>query len=42
MASSLSSVLPFYTLDDDSFNLEIFELNIGPVNFEIDRLKNLS
>ena len=42
MAQSLSEVLPFYGLDDDSFNLEIFELNSGQVNFNRDGLMSLS
>jgi hypothetical protein len=42
MAQSYSDVLPFYGLDDDSFNLEIFELNTGPVNFNTHSLASLS
>jgi hypothetical protein len=42
MALSYSEVFPFHGLDDDSFNLEIFELNTGPVNFNTDSLASLS
>jgi hypothetical protein len=42
MALSCSEVFPFHGLDDDSFNLEIFELNTGPVNFNTDSLASLS
>jgi hypothetical protein len=42
MALSHSEVLPFHGLDDGSFNLEIFELNTGPVNFNTSVLASLS
>ena len=42
MALSYIKVLPFQGLDDDSFNLEIFELHTGPVNFNTDSLASLS
>ena len=44
MALSYSEDLPFYGLDDDSFNLEILELNTEPVNFNTytDSLASLS
>ena len=34
--------LPFHSLNDDSFNLEIFELNNGQINFNTDRLMDLN
>ena len=33
--------LPFSSLDNDSFELEMYELSHGRVNFEADRLLNL-
>ena len=33
--------LPFHSLNDDSFNLEIFELNNGQINFNTNRLIEL-
>ena len=37
----MDSVLPFNHLDDDSFNLAIYELSFGPVIFDEDRLLSL-
>ena len=34
--------LPFYGLDDIEFNLEFFELQNGPINFNYDRLISLN
>ena len=42
MASALMQALPFYGLDDLEFNLEIFELCNGHINFNYDRLINLN
>ena len=44
MASLLldNNAFPFHGLDDDSFNLEIFELQNGPVHFNFDRLTSLN
>ena len=35
------NTLPFTDLDEDTFQLEIFEFNHGPVNFDPDRLTSL-
>jgi hypothetical protein len=37
-----SDILPFSNLDDISFNLAMFELDNGPVNFDADRLASLN
>jgi hypothetical protein len=42
MALADIEALPFHSLDDDSFNLEIFESNNGPINFNTDRLMSLN
>jgi hypothetical protein len=42
MALSHSEILPFSSLGDDRFNLEIFELNTGQVNFNRDSSVSLS
>lgn len=39
--NNMHSVFPFNHLDDDSFNLVIYELSNGPVNFDEDRLSCL-
>jgi hypothetical protein len=42
MALADIEALPFPSLDDDSFNLEIFESNNGPINFNTDRLMSFN
>jgi hypothetical protein len=42
MALADIEALPFHSLDDDSFNLEIFESNNRPINFNTDRLMSLN
>ena len=43
MAAALddSRELPFYDLDNDSFNLAMFEMQNGTINFGNDRLASL-
>ena len=36
-----NSVFPFYTLDDDDFELEMYQMQHGRVNFDEERLLNL-
>lgn len=38
---SFADILPFYQLDDDKFNLLIYELFNGEINFHLDRLATL-
>jgi hypothetical protein len=35
------NILPFSHLDDDEFQLVLYELNNGPINFDIDRLNTM-
>ena len=42
MATASMEALPFYSLDDDSFSLEIFELNNGQINFDKDRFMSVN
>lgn len=41
-ALDVSRELPFYDLDNDSFNLAMFEMQNGTINFGNDRLASLS
>lgn len=38
----LTSIFPYNHLDDDTFDLSIFEMVNGTVNYDIDRLSSLS
>jgi len=42
MQSIYSQALPFTHLDDEEFNLIIYELTNGRINFDQDRLQSLS